>query len=208
MIPNLQDKRVLDLGCGFGSHCQYAVEQGAKSVVGVDISERMLEIARQKHQTASIEYKHMAIEDIEFSANSFDVVISSLAFHYIESFDNICEKISNYLTSKGNFIFSVEHPVFTAAGKQDWYYNEEGNPLHWPVDRYFDEGIRKSIFLGEEVMKYHKTVTTYISGLIKSGFEIIDLAEPKADPAFLEKYPDAMNELRRPMFLIISARKK
>ncbi|MDQ0875695.1 SAM-dependent methyltransferase [Paenibacillus sp. V4I3] len=35
MIPALRDKRVLDLGCGFGWHCQYAREQQARSVVGV-----------------------------------------------------------------------------------------------------------------------------------------------------------------------------
>ena len=34
-----EGKRVLDLGCGFGWHCRYAVEQGAASVVGVDVSD-------------------------------------------------------------------------------------------------------------------------------------------------------------------------
>lgn len=36
MLPSFEGKRVLDLGCGFGWHCRYAVEQGAASVVGVD----------------------------------------------------------------------------------------------------------------------------------------------------------------------------
>jgi len=40
MLPNFKDKRVLDLGCGFGWHCRYAVENGAKSVIGIDISQK------------------------------------------------------------------------------------------------------------------------------------------------------------------------
>lgn len=48
LIPDLHNKSVLDLGCGFGWHCLYAREQQASSVVGVDISEKMLQEAREK----------------------------------------------------------------------------------------------------------------------------------------------------------------
>ena len=44
-----KDKRVLDLGCGYGWHCIYAMEHGASSVVGVDISHKMLEVAKRKN---------------------------------------------------------------------------------------------------------------------------------------------------------------
>ena len=43
LMPDLQNKSVLDLGCGFGWHCLYAREQQASSVIGVDISENMLQ---------------------------------------------------------------------------------------------------------------------------------------------------------------------
>lgn len=48
MLPNFKDKRVLDLGCGFGWHCRYAVENDAKSVIGIDISQKMLSEAKNK----------------------------------------------------------------------------------------------------------------------------------------------------------------
>lgn len=208
MLPNFKDKRVLDLGCGFGWHCKYTAENGAKSVIGIDISDKMLEKAKENTENLNITYIKSAIEDIDFSAGSFDIAISSLAFHYIKSFEDICKKVYNYLSDKGDFVFSVEHPVFTAQGTQDWYYDENKNRLHWPVDNYYTEGLRKTNFLGEEVLKYHKTLTTYINTLIKSGFEITGLREPEPDLELFKDSPEMKDELRRPMFLIISAQKK
>jgi ubiquinone/menaquinone biosynthesis C-methylase UbiE len=208
MLPNFEGKRVLDLGCGFGWHCRFAIENGAKSVVGVDISEKMLNEAKNKTNSKYIRYICMPIEDIAFPDNSFDVVISSLALHYIQSFEDVLSKISKCLSVGGEFVFSVEHPIFTSQGSQDWYYDDKGNIVHWPVDLYYTEGVRKANFLGEEVIKYHKTLTTYINSLIKEGFELTGLVEPKPEENLLYTVPGMLDELRRPMMLLISARKK
>jgi len=207
MFPDFTGKRVLDLGCGFGWHCRYALEQGAQKVIGVDISEKMLKEARYKTDNPAVEYIQAAIEDICFPENSFDIVISSLALHYISSFKDICRNVHHYLEKGGDFVFSVEHPVFTSYGTQDWYYDANGKCLHWPVDRYFMEGIREASFLGETVIKYHKTLTTYINELLQSGFTIKGLVEPEPDEKFLKINSEMQHELRRPMFLIISAQK-
>ena len=208
MLPNFQGKKVLDLGCGFGWHCQFAIENGAKSVIGIDISEKMLSEAKNKTNSEHIQYICMPIEDIDFPVNSFDVVISSLALHYIQSFEDILSKISKCLSNGGNFVFSVEHPIFTAHGTQDWCYDNQGNRLHWPVDQYFTEGIRNANFLGEDVIKYHKTLTTYLNCLIKAGFEITELVEPTPAENLLYTVPEMLDELRRPMMLLVSSRKK
>lgn len=207
MLPDFKDKRVLDLGCGFGWHCQYAVEHGAKSVTGIDISKKMLDGAKEKTDD-KICYIQMPIEDISFSKNSFDIVISSLAFHYVESFGQIIEKVSNLLTHGGEFVFSVEHPVFTAYGSQDWYYDENGNILHFPIDNYYFEGERNANFLGEKMIKYHRTITTYLNCLIQGGFELTGIVEPQPSEDLLRTVEGMKDELRRPMILIVSAKKK
>jgi len=207
LLPGFQEKRVLDLGCGFGWHCQYAVEHGAAAVTGVDISEKMLAVARRKTDRR-IDYIHSPIEDISFAAGSFDAVISSLAFHYIASFEQIAEKVAACLVQGGDFVFSVEHPVFTASGSQDWVYDANGNILHFPVDQYFFEGQRTADFLGEKVTKYHKTLTTYLNGLIRGGFEVTGVVEPQPSAHLLHTVKGMEDELRRPMMLIISAKKK
>jgi hypothetical protein len=97
-------------------------------------------------------------------------------------------KYFNPDTSGGDFIFSVEHPIFTAYGAQDWYCDAQGKRLHWPVDQYFSEGMRRAVFLGEEVIKYHKTLTTYVNILINSGFEITGLIEPTPEENILHTW--------------------
>lgn len=208
MLPDFAGKKVLDLGCGLGWHCRYAASQGAKEVVGVDISAKMLAAAQKLTEFEQVSYKQEPFEDFEASSNSFDVVISSLAFHYIKDWKALCQKIRRILVAEGEFVFSVEHPVFTAEGTQQWVTSQNGTNLHWPVDSYFSEGERRAVFLDEEVIKYHRSLTTYVKGLIDNGFEIIDLVEPYPTPEMLQKEAQMADELRRPMMLLVSAKLK
>jgi SAM-dependent methyltransferase len=207
LLPDLLDKKVLDLGCGFGWHCRYAREKGANRVVGVDLSERMLARAREMTHDSQIIYLRQSIEDIEFADSEFDVVFSSLAFHYIESFELICKKVYDLLAPDGSFIFSVEHPVFTCRQEQDWCYDADGNRSHWPVDHYQSEGLRRSAFLTGDVIKYHRTISTYFNNLIEAGFRIQAVNEPVPPEEMLKSIPEMKDELRRPIFLMISAKK-
>jgi len=143
----------------------------------------------------------------EFSDSPFDVVISSLAFYYIKSFEAICKKVYDCLKPEGSFVFSVEHPIFTSRNEQDWYYDDQGNRLHWAFDHYQSEGLRKTTFLTENVVIYHRTFSTYINDLINAGFSIRTVKEPVPSDEMLKNIPEMKDELRRPMFLIISAEK-
>lgn len=204
VLPDFRGKRVLDLGCGYGWHCSYAAQNGAESVLGIDISERMLAAAQDKNGHKSIEYRMCAMEDLEFPDDTFDVVLSSLAFHYVKDFEGIVRKISRWTVPGGNFVFSAEHPVFTASGSQDWYYDAAGNILHFPVDNYYYEGEREAVFLGERVIKYHRTLTTYLNTLLINGFELRNIIEPQP-PEEMMGIPGMKDEMRRPMMVIVSA---
>lgn len=208
MLPDFQGKNVLDLGCGYGWHCIYAKEQGAENVIGVDLSKKMIDKAKENSKHLLIEYNQMSIEDIEFEEEQFDIVFSSLTFHYIEDLNVVFSKINRFLKKGGNFVFSIEHPVFTSRPEQDWFTDENGNRLHWPVDHYQEEGIRKTNFLGHQVLKYHRTVASIINTVIDSGLCIQQLSEPKPSDEIITKYPEMKDELRRPIFMMVSAFKK
>lgn len=207
LLPDFTGKRVLDLGCGYGWHCRYAAEHGAASVLGTDISRRMLERAAELNGGGAIEYRRAAMEDLDFPEGSFDVVLSSLAFHYVRNFQPLAENIRRWLAAGGQLVFSVEHPVFTSYGTQDWWYGGDGSILHFPVDRYFCEGQREAVFLGEKVVKYHRTLTTYLETLLQAGFTLRHVVEPQPPEDMLD-LPGMRDELRRPMMLIVSAQKR
>ncbi|SMO60656.1 Methyltransferase domain-containing protein [Chryseobacterium rhizoplanae] len=207
MLPDFQGKHILDLGCGFGWHCRYAMENGAESVIGIDLSERMLAKAQEINNLEGIQYERKALEDVDYPAEKFDIILSSLTLHYVESFDTIVQHIYKWLSPGGFFVFSVEHPVFTAEGGQDWVYDKNGEKTCWPIDRYFMEGKRNTTFLGENVIKYHRTLTSYLNTLLKHGFKIKEIVEPEPDQEMLKEIPEMKEELRRPMMLLISVEK-
>ncbi len=206
ILPDLKGKRVLDLGCGYGWHCKYAAGQGAAFVLGTDISQKMLQTAAERNHDPKIEYRCAAMEDLEFDAGAFDVVLSSLAFHYVEDLEPLVRNIARWLVPGGELVFSVEHPVFTAYGTQDWYYGADGSILHFPVDNYYYEGKREAVFLGEQVTKYHRTLTTYLETLLNSGFLLQHVVEPQP-PENMMDLPGMRDEMRRPMMLLVSAKK-
>lgn len=208
LLPDLRGRRVLDLGCGFGWHCRYARRNGAKSVVGVDLSARMLAQAAAAAKDEAIEYQQMAIEEARFKEEQFDVVLSSLALHYVEHFQDVCRKVSRWLAEGGSFVFSVEHPIFTCLPEQQWCLDPQGQRRHWPVDRYLEEGIRHTSWMADDVVKYHRTTATYVNDLIQSGLEVTSLVEPAPTEEMLAEKPEWRDECRRPMFLLISAVKR
>lgn len=207
LLPSFKDAKVLDLGCGYGWHCLYALENGAKNIIGIDISSKMLAVAQAKTNSPKVEYLCSAMEDIKFADETFDIIISSLAMHYIQDYKLVIEKIVKCLKTNGRFIFSCEHPVFTAYGTQDWKYDENGKILYFPVDNYYLEGVRKANFLGEEVVKYHRTLTTYLAVLQACGLRIDKVVEPMPTKEAVATIPGMADELRRPMMLIISTTK-
>ena len=206
LLPDFTDKTVLDLGCGYGWHCLYAAEHGAKKIVGIDLSEKMLAVARKQTAAENVSYQRGSIETFVAADDSIDIVLSSLALHYVADFAAVAARVQRCLNIGVFFIFSVEHPIFTAQGSQDWYYDQQGTIQHFPVDHYFIEGKRQANFLGAEITKYHKTLTTYLDGLLTNGFTIERIVEPMP-PENMLNLPGMQDELRRPMMLIIRAGK-
>src|SRR5580704_15579412 len=113
MLPGLHGRKVLDLGCGYGWFCRWAREQGAAEVAGLDVSEKMLARAREDTPDAAVAYALADLDVAELPAASFDLIYSSLAFHYIADLERLLRQIHGALTSGGSLVFSAEHPIYT-----------------------------------------------------------------------------------------------
>ena len=204
LLPNLSGLKVLDPGCGFGWFCRWARQQGAARVLGIDVSEKMLERARATTVDVAITYTMADMEHLELQPNSFDVVYSSLALHYVENLSGLMSQIYCSLVPGGALVFSVEHPIFTAPSRPNWSLNAVGGKI-WPVDSYLDEGPRSTDWLAKGVIKQHRTLATYINLLIQIGFVIGHVEEWGPTEEQIAAQPNWADERHRPPFLLMAA---
>ncbi len=209
MLPNLTEKSVLDLGCGYGHNCIAFVHRGAKRVVGVDISEKMLEVAKSESADEKIKYVNMSMTDIAKLDETFDFIYSSLAFHYIKDFDAFAKEMYSVLNIGGQLLFSQEHPIITATVNGEGHFNKnlKGERVSYTFSNYNEPGERKVRWYVDGVIKYHRTFSDVINALAKAGFVIEEVSEPTPEDWAVEKLPTIVKEYIKPNFLIVKARK-
>ena len=207
LIPDLTGKRVLDLGCGNGELAVYCLEHGASQVVGIDISQNMINVAKQ-NKDPRLTFLKMAMEDLPNLQGRFDVILSSLAFHYIKDFDKLIEDIRRHLTDNGVLIFSQEHPMatcFVPAKKQTNSKPEIDGKRYYLISDYNNLGKRTSHWYIDGVIKYHRNFQTLINTLIENGFKLDKILEPSADAYAIKLEPKYKYQTDRPYFLFIKA---
>lgn len=207
LLPDLKGKRVLDLGCGYGEHCREYKKRGAEYVLGVDLSAKMLEVA--KSENPDLDFVQGDISDLSFIEEKFDLVCSSLTFHYVEDFEKLMRQISGLLNKGGTLIFSQEHPMTTAPlNGYSWTKDEEGRVLHYNLADYMRVGQRKVNWLVDGVVKYHRNVAHIITAIAQAGFHIERAVEtvPEGNPMSEENLYH--KEFHKPHFLIFKATKK
>ncbi|UNC93211.1 class I SAM-dependent methyltransferase [Candidatus Contubernalis alkaliaceticus] len=173
----------------------------------IDISEKMLQVANQENKCDNVNFMQMSMSDLTAINEKFDVVASSLAVHYIEDFDKLISSVYNLLTDNGLFVFSQEHPLAIALLKENyWSRDNEGNVIHYNLTDYSLLGERKTRWIVDGVIKYHRTFSSIFNSLIKAGFVIEKVLEPLPEEKIMERYPSYKKYYHKPDFLLIKAR--
>ncbi|HEX2034847.1 MAG TPA: methyltransferase domain-containing protein, partial [Chloroflexota bacterium] len=208
LLPDVAGSRVLDLGCGTGHLAFHLAEAGAAEVVALDVSERMLSLAQAERAHPRVTYRLESMEGAVFPAERFELVVSSLAFHYVHDYHELVGRIARWLVPGGVLVFSTEHPIFTARALTDgWVVDESGARLAWALDRYAEEGPRLRHWFVPGVVRYHRTVATLLNGLLDAGLALERVVEPVPGEAWLRDRPQDVDERRRPIFILFRARK-
>lgn len=206
MLPALAGKRIADLGCGFGWAARWMREQGAASVLGVDLSRNMIARARADTADPGIDYRVADLETLVLPEGTFDLVYSALAFHYVADFEGLVRTIAAALAPGGALVFTIEHPIFMASAEPGWIVSADGR-RSWPVDGYAIEGERRTDWFVAGVRKYHRMLGTTLNTLIGAGFTIRRVEEFAPTRAQIERSPELEEERERPMMLLVSASK-
>jgi len=228
MVGNVKDKHLLDLSCGEGYNTRILAKKGAR-VVGVDFSQRMIKLARQreKRDRLGIRYYVSDAADLkELQSECFDVVTCFMALMDIERYEDAISQVARVLKKNGRFVFSITHPCFeygdTVSGEPiaEWKYEDgkenatEGKPGHLEIRRYF--GITRCEVSWDmnrlvkpfQTTAFHRTLTDYFRALHKSGLVVTRLVEPKPTSRGVSEYPSLRKHVLIPHSIIIEAMRK
>ncbi|SIQ50448.1 Methyltransferase domain-containing protein [Bacillus cereus] len=103
MIQLYNKEKIIDIGIGTGAFASL-VSENNESVVGIDVSERMLETCKEKYPTYHLEVGLFTNTNHEDEA--FDIVISSFCFHEVLPSERkkACEEVYRIVRKEGGFL--------------------------------------------------------------------------------------------------------
>ncbi len=212
LVGKVKNRVILDIACGFGDHARILSKRGAKRIVGIDLSKKLIGYAQQSKIPRTEFIVGSMDSKFPFRNKSFDVVICSLAVHYTKNLDKLFAQVYRVLKPRGTFVYSTGHPIFNMINSSPKYLIgavKEGAKKVIYGD-YFNESFQKGDLGALGWMKLRNfTYQTLIQTALKHNFEIIDYVDAKPVPS--SRKCDSQNYLlttKLPSFILFKLRKK
>lgn len=221
-LPPLNGLEVLSVGCGSGVDTRWLAENGAQRVVGIDIAEGLIDIARRENPT--LEFKVMDMEKLDFPDESFDLLYSSLAIHYVDDWIPALKEAYRVLRSGGSYIFSCGHPIDSAV-----QYDIEGDYKYVRLGRRVNQVTKERVIYGDYLVAgssgvkpletapiggagsaifYHRPISKMVEEIVASGFTVEQMIEPQPTAEYRDINPQLFEQLSKiPSFMIWGLRK-
>lgn len=212
----LRGRRVLDVGCGPGPLARLLAHRGAR-VVGIDLSPRMVEIARQDAKEAGLEGSvEFAVGDAAdggtLPRGPFDLVTIVLALQNMRNPLKVLRGVAKRLRPGGQLILALNHPCFRIPGSTHWGWDPEGGVQFRRVDAYRRRRevpiqIHPGSAPEQTRPSFHWPLETLFGSLRAAGLRVVDLSEPTSDRVSEGARADAENRARSeiPLFLVLLA---
>ncbi|MBN2304200.1 MAG: class I SAM-dependent methyltransferase [Anaerolineae bacterium] len=199
LLPEVAGQHVLDAGCGPGWYAAWMLDRGA-DVVALDASPTMIALAQKRTGGRGEFHRADMSQPLDFLAGeSFDLVLSALAIHYVPDAAPLFAEFARVLKPGGRFVFSTAHPMF--------------DYLYFKSDNYFavePVGVDWDGFGGDPVYVpcYRQPLQHITEALWRTGFLIERIIEPLPTEEFKRADPESYEKLlRRPLFIHFRARK-
>ena len=194
LLPALADRDVLDAGCGHGWYAEHFIRSGAR-VTGIDRSERMVEIARQRLGTRA-RLIHGDASDLAMLGDAvFDVIIAALVVHYIDDLRRMFAEWARVARQNATIVFSTHNPErkATVVERSDLFPTlvEED----WP-------------WLGKKMRYYKRSLADLIDPMTGAGIALDEVSTPPPSEALRRKDPEGYARLvEKPAFIFVRAHK-
>lgn len=192
LIGNVSGQAVLDLACGEGFHTRFLKQHGAGRAVGVDISPRMIDLARQaeSRQPLGIDYHVEDVRRLKLE-ETFDLVAAAYLLNYARTADELlelCQAIARHLKPGCRFITINNNPE---PGAQDVDYRRygferlvagpvrEGTPIVWRIH------LATGPF---DIENYYLSPATHERAFREAGLHGVRWVPPQVSPAGLTQF--------------------
>ncbi|KAG8967123.1 hypothetical protein FRC03_010678 [Tulasnella sp. 419] len=194
LLQKVEGMSILELGVGSGYLAKCLADSGA-CVTGIDGSSEMVSIARDRLGPGADLHVHDLNCPMTFlPASSFDIIISSLTFHYIEDWEMLLQECHRLLKPNGRLVFSVHHPFadIELAGTTNYFSKA-------CVSEKWGENVT--------VTFYRRSLTEMTTALRKASFVIHGVIEPTPVTAAKDVDPRVFDKLSRiPWFILFDAK--
>ena len=174
ILGDIEGSSILDLACGQGYLSRILARKGAK-VIGIDLSEKMLEIAQASEESEPLGVKYYRCNSgnmSEIPNSSMDYIVSTFGFHDIKEIESTIDECSRVLKNGGRFVFAIPHPFTYARREQD----EGGYFLkmrHYMSIREIPHPKYKET----DVIAFHRPLSYYFDKLFSVGFQMFAFRE-------------------------------
>lgn len=183
LIESIPSGTALDAACGTGRYSTFLAERG-HDVIGVDQSEAMLDLARQKLPAA--DFRRGDLTALPLPGNSVDAVVCALALVHVADLSSALGEFARVLRPAGRLIISDVHPFLVSLGWQ----------AQFPA-----AGTQKGF------MRLHRHLPSeYITAANAAGMELRSLQEPPlTEAAAVTPAGDILPEANRAAFVGLPA---
>lgn len=175
-LENLNFETCLEIGCGTGKNTEWLITK-AKQITAVDLSEEMLEVAKEKINSDKVRFIEADItRDWTFVKEKYDLVGFSLVLEHIENLDNIFREVSKAVIAGGYVYIGELHPFKQYSGSKARFDTDNGQQI---------------------VTCFNHHISDFIQSAKRYGFKIVDVDE----------YFDEDSETEIPRILTLLLRK-
>ncbi|WP_277554070.1 class I SAM-dependent methyltransferase [Halobaculum limi] len=207
MLPDLTNRRVLDAGCGSGDCSAKLLERGA-DVIGVDVSEEMVAVAKEHVPAATFVQGDLA-DGLDFIADdSLDVIVCQHVFSHLEELTTPLAEFARILVDGGVLVVSTHNPLHDYLVVRDGVYptvddesDTESRVETGPSPPNYPETERYDIIWNPEgdatrATYYRRSIEGLFSPLTDAGFTVQEMTEPSPDDGFERNHPEIAEALR------------
>ena len=155
-LAGIHFETCLEIGCGTGKNTSWLLTK-ANTITAVDLSNEMLAKAKEKIQSAKVNFIQADIlQEWDFANTKYDLVSFSLVLEHIENLELVFNRVSQVIAATGHVYIGELHPFKQYAGSKARFTTDEGEQV---------------------VSCFNHHVSDFVQAAQKHGFKIVNINE-------------------------------